>query len=376
MRFFTMFVFFFTLTSCGYKGTKNSTKRMHGQFEKNETEVKLPFGDDVSLFSYLNTNGTEFLTYKKKNWIYLVNLEDQEVADSVKVLFDTAQTSKFGNITSYCFNGKDSLFLLLDDAIFFIKKRKIEKIIPINDLDTLQYKKIRFANLSDAPIYYDNKTNEIVGQVYCSKCLQTESSFYKQRILGHISLSSHALQLYNVTFPEKYIQNYYGFANHVYINSYDSCTLISFPCDEQVYLLNRHSNSLKAFRIRSIFQKNEAATLPLDMSNSREEKMKHLTTIPYYAEIRYNKYKNLYYRFFMKELPLKDSLGKYNTFMKKELVLTVFNSDYEIIGEYELGQGYADYFSFVGKSGLYVLYYPANYTPGGKNFFRILTFSE
>lgn len=362
------------IASCITRGDADQTKRKQTIAIKYESEIKLPIKNNFITYSYFNTDSSEFFSYLNNNWIYLINLSNHKITDSINILFDSGQIDKYGNISSFCFNGKDSVFLLLNRAVFFVKKKTLLKIIPINELDTLQYKGMRFANLENAPIFYDKITDEIVGQVYCSTCTQIASTFYTQQIIGHISFSSNKLQLYDISFSNKYIENYYGFANKVYVDSQDTSTLVSFPCDERTFLLNREKNQTKGFWGKSLYQTVDAMALPLSAGSSREEKMRHLTTVPYYAEIRYDKFKKHYYRFFLKNIPIRNKEGKYNSFTDKGLTLIVFNSQKEVIGEYELTKYYNNYISFVGKSGLYINFFSNNPANSDGKVFKILTF--
>jgi hypothetical protein len=350
------------------------TKRTNISLIKYESEIKLPISKNFELYSYFEYRDTEYFCYKLDPWIYIMNLATEKKIDSINTVFEKGQAEKYGVISSFTFSGKDSLFLLFNRAIIFIKNKNVEKVIPINENDTSQYASFRFANLENAPIYFDNKTGEIIGQVYCSVCLQNQKSFYSQKILGGISLETGKLKLYDISYPEMYITNYYGFANHVYVDNYDSLTLISLPCDPKIYFFDRHLNTKNSVWAKSIFQKKYAAPIDTALAKSREEKMRHMVIVPYYTELRYDKNNKLLYRFYLKELDLKNEQGKYNTFNNKQLVLMVLNHKNEVAGEYELDNYYNNFISFVGKKGLYLNYFSRNSEDSDKKVFKILTF--
>ncbi len=340
--------------SCSNIGNPDKTMRKFTSLELNESNVTLNTNGNFTIFTTFVDNGTEYFANLNKNKILISSLSSRKLIDTINVLFDNKQTEKYGSISSFCFNGKDSLYLLLSRAILFIKNKKLTKTIFINELDTVQYNKMRFANLEDAPIYYDKKTNELIGQIYCSKCKQVDSAFYKSNILGHISLETGKLKTYNITFSEKYISDYYGFANHVYIQSRDSFSIVSFPCEEKMFELNRFTNNITSIYEKSIYQTAKASALDRSLSDSREEKMRHLTTVPYYSQILYDPYRELYYRFFLKNITLKNKDGKYNTFKDKGIVLMVINKEFVVLNEYELNNNLNPYFSFVTKEGLFI----------------------
>jgi hypothetical protein len=367
---FAIFIF-----SCHIVENKDETKRIHPFASKFEDTVKLPIKKKFAKFSYFNMDNGEYFSYLIGNHIYVLDLGNKTVEDSIDVSLDSAATRKYGIVRSFCFSGKDSLFVLFDQAIFFWIKKNVHKIIPINRLDTLQYPTFRFQDLEDVPIYYDKTAQAIVGEVYCSDCWMTEPAFYRQKLIGRVSVETAKLKLFNISYPQKYIKDYYGYDMKPYGQSIDSITLVSFPCDDSVSVLNRNTDSTLQFPARSIYQTNEPQPLiPLSDSGSVEQKMRHMTVQPYYSEIKFDKARKLYYRFFRKAIPLKNKDGTYNDFFHKGLVLMVFNSEYKEIGEYELPRYYNSFVSFVGKSGLYVIDLSPNALNKNVTVFHVLTF--
>lgn len=178
-----------------------------------------------------------------------------------------------------------------------------------------------------------------------------------------------------MSYPYLYIKNYFGFANHVYSYNYDSLTFISLPCDTKIFLLNRNSNVEDSIWARSRFQNKDAKPLDTSLSQSREEKMRHMVIVPYYTEIRYDKNRGYIYRFYLKEISLKNATGKYNSFNDKQIVLIVLNQQNEVAGEYEFDKYYNNFISFVGKKGLYINYFSRDPNDSDKKVFKVLTFN-
>jgi hypothetical protein len=353
----------------------NETKKDYPFASKFEDTVKLPVKPNFVEFSYFSTDSGEWLSYLSGRHIYILDLGNKTIVDSINVSLDSIAANKYGVIRSFCFSGRDSLFVLFDEAVFFWINKKVYKIIPINELDSTQYTTFRFQDLEDVPIYYDRTAQAVVGEVYCSECWQTGPAFYSQNIIGSVSMQSGKIKLFNISYPQKYLKNYYGFDMKPYAETDDSITLVSFPCDDMVSVLNRNSNTAARFPARSFYQTDDAQPLiPLSDSGSVEQKMRHMTVQPYYSEIRFDRARQLYYRFFRKAIPLKNKDGTYNNFFHKGLVLMVFNSRHDVIGEYELSRYYNSYVSFVGKSGLYI--YDVSPNPEYKNVtvFHVLTF--
>jgi hypothetical protein len=365
----------FLLFSCRTSENTNETKRLYPFASKFEDTFKLPVKLNFVKFSYFNNDSGEWLSYLSGRDIYVLDLHNKKIVDSINVSLDSLAANKYGVIRSFCFSGKDSLFVLFDQAVFFWINKKVHKIIPINELDSAQYTTFRFQDLDGVPMYYDRTAQAVIGEVYCSACWQTEPAWYTQKIIGSISIQSGKIKLFNISYPQKYLKNYYGFDMKPYAATADSITVVSFPCDDMVSVLDRNSNTVVRFPARSIYQTTDAQPLmPLSDSGSTEQKMRHMTVQPYYSEIRFDRVRQLYYRFFRKAIPLKNKDGTYNDFFHKGVVLMVLNSQHEVIGEYELSRYYNSYFSFVGKSGLYII--DISPKPEYKNVtvFHVLTF--
>ena len=360
-------------TSC-----KSEINKIHNIYTKVESQIILPLRGSFTNFCFFSENNLEYFSYEVNGKIYIICLQTKLLTDSINLFSTSLQREKYGPVNSFCFSGRDSLFVSLENAIIFIDKKIVTKIIPINSLDTIQFKNIRFYNLEDSPIYFDKKKNQVVGEIYFTGSEIFEPAFFRQKILGNISLKTNKLSLYNITYSKTYLNNYYGFGDHVYTYNSDSLVFVSFPFDSNIYQLNRNNDRVLSMHARSNYQKKEFTPLSLDYNNSTEEKMKHLTVNPYYAEVRYDPNRKIVYRFLKTELPLKKANAKYNTFKDKKTILTVINAEGSYLGEYELSNNYSHFVSFLGKAGLYMFAGFANSTVNKKDsaIFKILSFKK
>lgn len=367
-----------TIYSCKQKNSQEQTNGTLIDSKKIESEIILPIKGNFINYCYFQEGNSEFFSYEFNKRIYTVDLKEKCIVDSMDIFSSEVQENKYGTIRSFFNEGRDSLYVALNDAVIFYEHKKLREVIPINHLDTVQYKNFLFFNLENSPIYYDKKDNEIIGEVYCSTCAQSEPAFYSQKIFCHINMTTHMLSFYEMTYPSSYIQNYFGFGNHVYTDCIDSFVLFSFPYDKNIYVLNREHNTVIDFSAESRYQKTEPLPLSATFKNNTEKKMRSLTTNPYYCEVRYDRFKYLYYRFLKTELPLKRPDGKYNTFRDKKTILTVLDTTKMIRGEYELPNSYSHFVSFVGKEGLYLYAGLLTDEHGKKDSgrFKILTFNE
>jgi hypothetical protein len=363
------FLIAFTIISCNNEADSKKNYAI-----LSEEESMLPISEPFKVYSHFTERGIEYLNYMTGEKIYTCNLNSKAIEDSFPISSIQHTIDKFGEISSICNQGMDTMFILFDKAIILYVKKKLERTIPINTLDTVQYNGIKFTNLENAPISYNKYTNEVIGQLYSTKYSQTDSFFYKVGVIGKINILTGRLTITALNYPDKFKEKYYGFSNRVYISSIDSLTAVSFSCDQEIYLLNQNNGKITSFSGKSYYQKNEPLPLPPTAYQSREEKMKHLIVSPQYFEIRFNPNLKLYYRFFRKEISIKNEKGLYNSLEDKGLVLTVFDSKFKLIGEYELDKYYIDFISFPSKQGLYINYISKNPEHKNKKVFKILNF--
>ncbi len=336
-----------TLTSCSV-GEKKEKVHLKTSI------IKFPSNGDCSLYSYFNQTSMEYFSCFNKEAFYIYDLNKCILIDSINIHHLNKEISAFGDIHSYCFNGRDSLFILLNEAILFVEKQKLKKIIPINQLDSIQYRKCQFSNIAGSHIYFDNKTNEIIGGVYSMEYSPSNKGFYNQKIIGKISILTNKLSFAKIIYPEIYRKNYYGFLNNVFIDNQDSISYLSFDCSDSLYVINRNTNVSKSVFGKSIFQKREILPINISDTENSEIKMRHMLTEPIYNEIRYDKHNNFLYRFFYKELDYKNNKGKYNTINDKVTYLQIFNNKYELLTEQILEERDNKYITFVGTKGLYI----------------------
>src|SRR5436189_6251679 len=94
---------------------------------------------------------------------------------------------------------------------------------------------------------------------------------------------------------------------------------------------------------------------PFDTLNQEDLNLvaNHLITSPLYLKIMYDKYKKLYYRFYLDAVELERD-GKYSTYGDKDLYLIVYDSDFKILKEIKLDKDHFWQYSFVTRNGLYI----------------------
>ena len=90
--------------SCHINENSNEIKRNYPFKSKFEDTLKLPVKPNFARFSYFNTDSGEWLSYLKGKNIYVLDLDNKEVVDSIEVSLDSVTAGKYGAIRSFCFS--------------------------------------------------------------------------------------------------------------------------------------------------------------------------------------------------------------------------------------------------------------------------------
>lgn len=368
LRLFLVCIAIFSVSCYSSKNEKSSQMIL--------SDVKFKFKGNPFLFSTFSTQERNYIAFLGKAKIYIYDLDKLNSPDSISLGYDSQIefNAKNGEINSFCFSGNDSLFVLSDKNLLFFKGKKLNKTIKINDHLDSSYKEIRFSNLDRTPIFFDKRTNQVLGRIYCFTCGQTMRSFYEQDQLAGINIKNGKLTNLKIPFPDMYRIANFGFSNEVAITNYDTISVISFSVDPHFYVLNRITKKIDTI----VSKLNNIDAVPLDsvQIKSTEEKIKALTVNPLYTEIKYDRFRGLYYRFFHSNIDLKNADGKYNTFDKKQIILAIYNSQYKEIGNFKLDKNYREAISFVTNKGLYLFYRTENDTHYNMGYFKLLNFSK
>jgi len=261
----------------------------------------------------------------------------------------------FGGVNSFYFLNFDTILLAQENAITLFDTLAINKIVQINNSSVERNPEMFYENMGQSPIIYDSNQNSVAIQSYCSGCDASSKKFYEQPIEAIILLDSNKVVPSPIYYSEKYLDNYYGFAIHVYQTTIDDVSYFSFPVDPNIYIYNRKTKKMKVKGGRSQFQLKDAPPVKNKYKNDSEFKFNHLTQIPSYNVIIPDSYRSLYYRFFYKGIALENEDGTFNSYGDKELVLMVFDKNFDLIKEIDIGKHkYTTGKSFVTKEGLFL----------------------
>jgi hypothetical protein len=299
-----------------------------------------------SFFQGYSMTNNEFMLFDLKN-----RTETARFKSPIS-LRDTA----IGRIIQFYIHNTDSIFLLTENKVLLVDtsgkiKFNIDVSEPLKDLDDGEVFVFDYSNFF--PIYFDSQKRELLMHVMCN-CDLIDPEYFTKRLEIKVSLDKKEVTFLNYSFPSRYREQSYGqsvFPFRIVNNEY---SIVSFQSDDSLYVFNRNTNGLKKYYGRSEFQKSDFIPFDTSYNGDIERYKEHVTVNPTYERIIYDKYKNQYYRFLLKELPLKGEDGVYSNLLDKDLVIMVFDKDFNIIKEDNVGPTYLWYYAFVTPQGLYI----------------------
>lgn len=179
---------------------------------------------------------------------------------------------------------------------------------------------------------------------------------------------------YFIDYPSIYRKHNWGSTNFraVYhtFNQEKLLLIISFPASHQIVIYD-----LKNDRINSIYSgkygcKNIKYYSQKKGKVERENRIKYYYTNPIYDAIYYDKYRNLYYRFFMH--PLKEDYHYLGNQLSRLITIIILNEKFQIIGEIEISN-HNPQSVFITKEGLHIQKFSRN---EGHILFSVFTLDE
>ncbi len=240
-----------------------------------------------------------------------MNSKKEETRIKLKVSF---KDSIIGRLIQFYIHKPGSIFLLTENLLLITDtsgngKYKKNIASSLKDIDGGKVFLLDFQN--QIPIYFNSLNGDLLLHIMCD-CDLNDPSYYFKRIEAKFHLANGKISIFNYYFPERYRHNFYGQNVFPFRIVNGPLSIVSFESDDSVYVFNRETSFLKKYECRSAYQ--HIDFVPFDSSfyhdNNRIERLnEHVTVSPIYGKIFFDPYRNLYYRFFLREMPLKNEKG-------------------------------------------------------------------
>lgn len=310
---------------------------------------------------------------REQNDIILIDLDSNKKILTIKPAIDYKKAGRFVQFDVY---KADSIFIVTEDNVFIVNalgdiiyQKKVSP--PLKDERGEEI--VLWDHNNQFPLFYNSKSKELLIRTTCN-CWFMEPNYFKHKIEGWLNLETGSIRQSDYSFPANhYTAHSYAQSVFPYRVFRDSLSIVSFQSQDSLYVYNHNLQKLKSYAGKSRYQSIDFISFDTANSNDMERVKEYLIVNPIYQKLLYDPYRNVYYRFFAKEQSLKGENGTYNTIFSKELILMVFDSNFKIIDEKNIGNGYAWFFSFVTPKGLYVRKYDAQKQKENNNNYEKFT---
>lgn len=256
-------------------------------------------------------------------------------------------------------------------------------IIQLDGLDAQLTDKYEINNENRA--FYKDYT--IYGDIHFKPLLNTDGSVYLMNTRYDVAVNNpeyykgnNEVRLYPdtdnwraefapVTYPENYTRGYYGyyFLPQREVNSRGE-HVFSYAMSPQINTWDPSSGAHYSYEVQSAYQ--QRAALPLNPSAIQDNAalMKFTIEAPVYTSLKYDPYRDIYYRFFRPEI-VEGADCNSCTYRDKPLVIMILDKRFNVLDELYLQNSiYEEQTSFVGPEGLYLSCAAVNNPNFGSNY--------
>lgn len=358
---FNIIIFGFSLLFICCSGKESSTLNNNLPFDY----VLVP-QDTVEIMIDMNTKPFHFLT----EICYLNLKECLYFNESNRVDFYGLESKKLEKRIVIPVDGPNGVGLLeyikyISPDTIFVKGKSPFKVYHFNDkgqklgtFDLTGNKYIAsrgfYAN-NNAPMLYSN--NRLI--LYVGPAVNPTQWFFDQPLIFTYNRIDSSITNLPFRFPRVFDEKdkewiFVDFNPGITIN--ENNLLISYPFLDSLYVYSFLNRKLNTFAIKSVFQNRKNEAQP--KSASVESYYKSYQNITAYYFIKYDKYRDVYYRLVLHpvEMETNNKLIALNEIMEqKPLSIQIISNKFDLIGEINLMEskyGIDDF--FIGEKGLYL----------------------
>lgn len=277
--------------------------------------------------------------------IKLFSMKDNKIIHQI----DISDISKLhGEIEGMHYHNRDSIFVFYENAIFRVDINNNKHFVAaINDSahNNIQGLYLVQARTKNQFYYHKNKL--------CLPVIWFGNPTDKHSCMAAYDLITKTFNSLPVSFPNNYINNYYGYSHVFNVCAIPDGLLFSFDCNDTLYAFNFITSQVTAFNAKN--KKRETDFIPISLPDrgNNNKKMEVFFTAPRYTDVFYDKHRELVYRIFNDKMDSLNMSGKRNTLLNKDKYLSVYTKQLEYIGDIVIPHSRFNFLLGVGKKGIY-----------------------
>ncbi|MDO4704490.1 DUF4221 family protein [Tannerella sp.] len=289
-------------------------------------DTSLPHYHTQTAFS-LNTND------------YLIGYNDQTHALNVfdftnKVvhnisIYREGKQAVAGEINGLYATSPDSIWILADKTVYLLDTTGMIHEKHELTVDEGEYI-INTSNYSNASIqlYIDTHNQSLY---YVTLKMGDESIFYINE--ADLRQGKHKKIVLPYTGAEQGVGHLYGWMQHPNVTFHFPLVIYNFPFNSNVYTFDLHTGTAKSYGADSRYTRNTASETH---SATMEDWYRHLIENVHFYEVNYDPYRKCYYRLHVSGVDFTAGMPIDKQLFNKQLFLTVFDWDLNVIEEFLL----------------------------------------
>jgi hypothetical protein len=184
-------------------------------------------------------------------------------------------------------------------------------------------------SIGTSKIYYNSKRNSLFS------LMMSVSSDKAGFFVEEYSLLNGSIKKYPVTMVvEKNLRYSYGWKQCPNVTFTDTKILYNFPIESNVYVIDVETGNNMVYGGKSQYTNNEVG--PLNFPYDFEKANRHIIENVHFFELNYDPVNDVYYRLHLNRTGSDVTRDFEDIYNCREMYLTVFNSEFEVINESKL----------------------------------------
>lgn len=367
--FFSLSIILIVLSACNNESTRDESLNGKKLKLSSDKGVKISLFDKASSFFVLSQeetiNQNEYLIFSNPfptdpNLLFFSSVGNK--VESFALDFEVEGPNGVGQMSEFYFHNFDSIFvfnrysysLSLVDSSGKVKRRFL-----------LRESEGSKPNENTALTWVSNKSKVFkIGNYLYIPTFPDKDPFFdgylKENLLLQLDLNSgESKQI--LGYPTKYKSGgYWGGPDHILpsvaMTNDSNLLIVSYPIEDSIFLYDISKNKLKAkaFGKSNIVNNVNPKTT---YTNDRIERLNYQLGTDYYFSIIFDPYRNQYYRFASQKYSddaISDIISKKTGASNKNSLLK-FDSEFNLMEEFDLPIDSNGYLFFVFKSGVYIV---------------------
>lgn len=346
--------FLFLIVNVIFSCTKKENKILDNQYGTSTTlkkeNVLIPIDDETltsyQFFSTYNNNKSNYIFgYNSKlHAIDIIGVGDTVI--SHVQLQEEGENGILKQVSGIFVHNMDSIWvysqnnLYLTDTLGYVKKKTILPF-PVGGFIVID---TNFSIATNGLFYHPERETVL----YLTATPTDESADYK---VYEYNLKLNNFQSYDLAGGalEKKAGKNYGWKQFPNVSFTFDKIVYNFPISSNIYSIDIKTKRGTAYGGCSNFTSNYVSELvmPYDFQMAN----KHLLENVHFFGLQYDRWRNVYYRLHLGDVEYVNKREFNEIYNDKRIYVTVFNRDFEVINETDLGAEVYNYFNFWGVIG-------------------------